>query len=126
MLRVGERGRQRNVLALVDLILPESQAAGVGGAVQEVKVVLPHEELVVETVLMNRIWTVNRFVTVDGDGDCGRRAQRTSYRLAQSDVEVLLAFAVGVIDNQDRNCLGSFTGGEPQGAEPGDIVTALE
>ncbi len=61
---------------LVNLIFPESKSRSICLAIEEVHVMLPHEEIFVEAGVFDRIWTIHTFVTVDRHSDDCWRTQR--------------------------------------------------
>src|SRR5215831_1126684 len=57
---------------------------------------------------------------------CYRRsAQAHAHRIAQSDIESLIAFDERVFVDEDRKALRSLTGGKTQSAERFDVVLPL-
>src|ERR1044072_2942711 len=112
-------------LTFVDLVLPESQTWGVRFAVEEIKIVLTHEEVAVESSVLDGISPVHRFVAVYGYGDVDWRTQGAEHRIAQADIEGLGTLAKGVVDDEDGNSLRRFVRGELQSAGGSFVVGTI-
>src|SRR5207249_3971292 len=98
---------------------PEGQTARVRLAIEKIVVVFGDEE----AGLVDRIRSRAGVVVVDGyRGRCGStqiRARRTT----EADAEILRPFSVRVVDDEDRNRLGTLTGSKTKCADAGDIIT---
>src|SRR5204863_1378580 len=86
---------------------------------------LPYEEVGIETGFIDRIKSVHRFVAVNGDNDCCRRAEGTTNGIAESYVKSLSALAEPIINDEGGDRFGSFTGGKMHGAQSRQIVRAF-
>src|SRR6266568_6773203 len=90
-------------------------------AVEKVIIVLAHKE----PRLIDRVGTSNRVIVDDGDGGSCWRAQDRARCIAKIDVESLWPFQIRIIDDQDRDGLGSFARRKLQRSERGNVVTLL-
>ena len=100
---------------------PEGQSTGVRLAIEKVVIVLAGEVLWIINYIRRRLCRV----VVDGHGGDRRPAETNARWITQVDIESLWSFNVEVVIDEHGETLRGLARGEAQGADCGDVITAL-
>src|SRR4029079_19083613 len=111
--------------AFIDLILPIGEATGIRSAIEKIKIVLTDEEVSVEAGVLDRVRPIHCFVAVDGYGEGRLRTERTTDRIRKVNSKRLRTFTVAIVNDEDWNGFGVFTGSEWQSAQRSEKVRTL-